>query len=188
MSAGEIIKCPDILETKRIFVERNTTITSGRTTRKFDISLGQLESIDLYGFSVELEYSIATPTINTFAQGMVGLSYLLINDLEDQGTQSREIRWNQRTDLITDFYFVTEAIMTAVGTWRQGQRKTIWYNPHKCLVRAPVLDINWLVNSNNELILRVMAEIYYIKKGVVRSVLSQLLKVYNDAKAIYRQV
>lgn len=181
-SIGEIAKCPDILDVARLF---NSVSTSGqRLTRRFDIKLGESEVIDLIAFKVDVELASGTPAASDFTQLAVALSYIDLQ--ETTTTQTREVR-AERDDIITEFTFASDRVITS-GSQHTDRYRIIYYNPPKCLVRAPSLDIGMITNNNNAMVDYVFAEVYYIKKGVVRSVLSQLMKVYSDARAIYREL
>lgn len=186
MSLKEAVTCPTILEVARLNFSPNS-LAAIRNRRKFDVSLGTYETIHVVKFRVTIEFVFSgTVSLNDFMRVMCGLSYLN-NEIVEGTVESRETRWERRDDLITDFYFTSGKVGTVAGYVPTKHVEEINYNPDKCLVRTPGLDINVSANTNDQMSFNILAEIYYTKEGVTKSILTQLLKVYNDAKAIYRQ-
>lgn len=178
---GELITCPDILEMKKIHFQLLTATRHKRL--RFDIPLGPTEVIRLH--AVHIDVKVAAITAGSIASCRVGLSYQDI-PLTDSATAETDAIREGRNDLFFDSEFAAQ-ISTIAGVYPMVQKETFLFEPCKCLVRSPTVDMVY-VNTPSSNTIDIYVSLYYTKIGVVSGVLTQLLKVYNDVKKIYRQL
>lgn len=171
------LKCPDIVETRTLFV---SATADSREILDYEISFGQYDVMELMAIMVDAY--IDSTGLTGSAQIQVGISH---------NEQNRTTVTNQgaaifaaRDDMIAVFNF-GHRIITAVGQEKFHYHRIVYFNPTVCLVRSPSLEVNMrsqTANWANEF----FVTLFYYKKGVVKNVITQLFKIYQDAKGIFK--